>query len=847
MGNWKSRLRGQRRKIDGSIESESPAAMDQNPPKEVRTPVNLRIKFRSESLEQFIERYAVDVSRGGIFIRTREPLPVGTQLKLDFQYQNGGPLMAGDGTVVWIRDPDPSRPNIPPGMGVRFDRLTPESQAVLELLLADKAKREKSGLNAIVNPATGSAGIAVRRPSSMFAALEPQGPTSGALRPVPFTSQLAVTGGPLPTAPPPPRGGPVTSILIVPAEAKALGSVSAPGAPPAAGTPPAGASNIHMAETPATGMPALTPSATGAAGYRPLGTTKNPFSGLQKLASAPPTARLTSTISTTGRNLGGTGLPLSADAQPDSGRSESAPDDDINEEPTQIAGRVPSFLMTDDDPTSVGSRPAPQDEGNQTSNQAAMIAAANRITARAAAQNPAAVEPPPDAHAVTTEAAAPPDFGPTPPRSISGTEKFSGPLQALATDMAARQQKQSLDLAPPIGDQEPQPPRAPDRTTDALLDPEAAPMSLSTSGKVSVSRRNDALALAAAATDVRAQAPRKRSAALVAILVLVLGGGGLFAFKYLSGQRVTTATPPAPDVPTAIAPAAPAPTPAAAPAAATGEPAAPAPAQPAEAKPEPAAPAAAPTAPAPAAAAAAAPPAEPAAEKEPEAAPAPEPSKPVAMAEPVGTSSHKAANKKKGSHAGRESDVAAASAKAVAAGIPDTLPPAEAPPAAKPAAPAAKPADAGGHQLRVTSKPAGADVSLDGQIIGQTPLAAPIADVSAPHFVSVRKDGYEPFEQMISASSAWAKGKPVKGQPAVPTLKLNAKLKATAAAGEAKPGAAGESAAAPKEPAKEPAKDTTAAAPAAAPTPPRVEEAKPEPKTERPMPPSDDRLPPSTP
>src|SRR4051794_33597153 len=106
--------------------------MDQTPSKEPRSPINLRIKFRSESLEQFVERYAIDVSRGGIFIRTREPLAVGTQLKLDFQYQSGVPLMAGDGTVVWIREPDPNRPTVPPGMGVRFDRLTPESQVVLE-------------------------------------------------------------------------------------------------------------------------------------------------------------------------------------------------------------------------------------------------------------------------------------------------------------------------------------------------------------------------------------------------------------------------------------------------------------------------------------------------------------------------------------------------------------------------------------------------------------------------------------------------------------------------------------------------------------------------------------------
>ena len=57
----------------------------ENPP---RGPTNLRIKFRSASLDQFIERYAIDVSRGGIFIRTREPLSVGTRLKLEFQLQD---------------------------------------------------------------------------------------------------------------------------------------------------------------------------------------------------------------------------------------------------------------------------------------------------------------------------------------------------------------------------------------------------------------------------------------------------------------------------------------------------------------------------------------------------------------------------------------------------------------------------------------------------------------------------------------------------------------------------------------------------------------------------------------
>ena len=75
--------------------------------KEMRTPITLKIKFKSASLGQFIERYSVDVSRGGIFIRTKEPLAIGTQLRFEFQLQDTSSLIAGDGTVVWLREADP--------------------------------------------------------------------------------------------------------------------------------------------------------------------------------------------------------------------------------------------------------------------------------------------------------------------------------------------------------------------------------------------------------------------------------------------------------------------------------------------------------------------------------------------------------------------------------------------------------------------------------------------------------------------------------------------------------------------------------------------------------------------
>ena len=109
-----------------------------------RTPVTLKIKFKSATLGQFIERYAIDVSQGGIFIRTKDPLPVGTTMRFEFQLRDASPLITGEGTVVWIREHSPNQAGVAPGMGVRFDRLTESSQGVLHEILAQKAGKGSS-------------------------------------------------------------------------------------------------------------------------------------------------------------------------------------------------------------------------------------------------------------------------------------------------------------------------------------------------------------------------------------------------------------------------------------------------------------------------------------------------------------------------------------------------------------------------------------------------------------------------------------------------------------------------------------------------------------------------------
>jgi uncharacterized protein (TIGR02266 family) len=98
----------------------------------------MRIKLKYPDVETFIQKYAVNISRGGIFIATKQPKAVGTILKFEFLLSNpeGTSLIRGEGQVQWVREFDPAQPARAHGMGVKFTRLDPESQQVVERALA---------------------------------------------------------------------------------------------------------------------------------------------------------------------------------------------------------------------------------------------------------------------------------------------------------------------------------------------------------------------------------------------------------------------------------------------------------------------------------------------------------------------------------------------------------------------------------------------------------------------------------------------------------------------------------------------------------------------------------------
>jgi type IV pilus assembly protein PilZ len=75
--------------------------------------------------ETFLFAYLKNISTMGIFIRTNEPLSVGTSLRLRFNVDEEDPLVL-DGEVTWINPFRPNGENLNPGMGVRFTELTRE-------------------------------------------------------------------------------------------------------------------------------------------------------------------------------------------------------------------------------------------------------------------------------------------------------------------------------------------------------------------------------------------------------------------------------------------------------------------------------------------------------------------------------------------------------------------------------------------------------------------------------------------------------------------------------------------------------------------------------------------------
>lgn len=89
----------------------------------------LTINKEFDSFDQFIQEYVTNISRSGVFIKAKEPLPIGTEVNLRFTViMDDIETIEGIGTVVRVEAD-------PPGMGVVFKQLSSYSRDLIEKLL----------------------------------------------------------------------------------------------------------------------------------------------------------------------------------------------------------------------------------------------------------------------------------------------------------------------------------------------------------------------------------------------------------------------------------------------------------------------------------------------------------------------------------------------------------------------------------------------------------------------------------------------------------------------------------------------------------------------------------------
>ena len=110
--------------------------MDPGNRKTDRKAVGLLVQLKHPDVGTFAQEFAVNLSPGGMFIRSRQPQAVGTPVRFEVQIAGGVRVMRGQAVVRWTRQVGDLAGA--PGMGLQFTEVDEATRSLIDRMLAQR-------------------------------------------------------------------------------------------------------------------------------------------------------------------------------------------------------------------------------------------------------------------------------------------------------------------------------------------------------------------------------------------------------------------------------------------------------------------------------------------------------------------------------------------------------------------------------------------------------------------------------------------------------------------------------------------------------------------------------------
>jgi uncharacterized protein (TIGR02266 family) len=106
--------------------------------REPRYSVSINVDYSTRDM--FLASRVTNLSRGGLFIESRHPLPIQSEIDLTFTLPEFQITICAKGRVVWNYDMRKGTHRLITGSGIRFTDISPEHRMILEAYLEKLAR-----------------------------------------------------------------------------------------------------------------------------------------------------------------------------------------------------------------------------------------------------------------------------------------------------------------------------------------------------------------------------------------------------------------------------------------------------------------------------------------------------------------------------------------------------------------------------------------------------------------------------------------------------------------------------------------------------------------------------------